>query len=42
MYRHAIELISRNRDPEINEALLRDEIAWCCCELKDCKKAVEE
>ncbi|MBO4297932.1 MAG: helix-turn-helix transcriptional regulator [Clostridia bacterium] len=42
LYRHAIELISQNRDPEINETLLRNEIAGCYCELKDFKKAVEE
>ena len=42
LYRHAMELISQNRDPEINEVLLRDEIAGCYSELKDYKKAVEE
>ncbi len=42
LYRHAIELISQNRNPEINEVLLRNEIAWCYSELKDYAKAVEE
>ena len=42
LYRHAIELISQNREPEINEVILRDEIAWCYSELKDYRKAVEE
>ena len=42
LYRHAIELISQNRDPEINEVILRNEIASCYSELKDYKKAVEE
>lgn len=42
LYRHAIGLISQNRDPEINEVVLRNEIAGCYCELKDYKKAVEE
>ena len=42
LYRHAIGLISQNRDPEINEVLLRNQIAECYCELEDYKKAVEE
>ena len=42
LYRHAIELISQNRDPEINEVLLRNEIAGCYGELKDYRKAVEQ
>lgn len=42
LYRHAIVLLPQNRDPEINEVLLRDEIAGCYSELKDYKKAVEE
>ena len=42
LYRHALELISQNRDPEINESFLRDEIAGCYSELKDYKKAVAE
>ena len=37
LYRHAIELISQNRDPEINEVILRDEIAWCYSDLKEYK-----
>ena len=40
LYRHALELISQNRNPEINESLLRDEIAECYSELKEYKKAV--
>ena len=42
LYRHGMELISQNRDPEINEVLLRNEIAGCYSELEDYKKAVEE
>ncbi len=42
LYRHAIELISQNRDPEINEVHIRNEIAWCYSVLKDYQKAVEE
>jgi transcriptional regulator with XRE-family HTH domain len=42
LYRHAIVLLPQNRDPEINEVLLRNEIAGCYSELKDYKKAVEE
>ena len=42
LYRHALELISQNRDPEINEVVLRNEIAGCYSELKDYKKAVQE
>lgn len=42
LYQHAIGLISQNRDPEINEVVLRNEIAWCYCELKDYKKGVEQ
>ncbi len=39
---HAIDLISQNRDPDINEVLLRDEIAACYSALKDNKRAIEE
>ena len=42
LYRHAMELIPQNKCPEINEVLLRDEIAGCYSELKEYKKAVEE
>ena len=42
LYRHALELLSQNRDPELNEVLLRNEIAGCWSELKDYKRAVEE
>lgn len=42
LFRHAISLISQNRDPRINEMVLRDEIAGCCSALKDYKKAIEE
>lgn len=42
LYRHAVELISQNRDPEISEASLRNEIAGCYASLKDYCRAVEE
>ncbi|MBO4627290.1 MAG: helix-turn-helix domain-containing protein [Lachnospiraceae bacterium] len=42
MYRHAIELLPQNKDPEINEVLLRNEIAMCYAQLKDFGRAVEE
>ena len=42
LYQHAIGLISQNRDPEINEVVLRDQIAGCYCDLKDYMKAVEQ
>ena len=42
LFRHAIDLISQNRDPHINEVLLRNEIAGCYFSLKDCRKAIEE
>lgn len=42
LYQHAIGLISQNRDPEINEVVLRNQIAGCYCDLKDYKKAVEQ
>ncbi|MBR6028766.1 MAG: helix-turn-helix transcriptional regulator [Clostridia bacterium] len=38
LYRHALALISQNRDPEISETVLRNEIAGCYSELKDYKK----
>lgn len=42
LYRHAVELISQNRDPEISEVSVRNEIAGCYASLKDYCKAVEE
>ena len=39
---HAIDLISQNRDPDISEADIRNEIAQCYGALKDYKKAIEE
>ena len=42
LFRHAIDLISQNRNPDINEVLLRNEIAGCYSALKDHKKAIEE
>ena len=42
LFRHAIDLISQNRDPDINEVVLRDEIAGCYSALKDNKRAIEE
>ena len=42
LFRHAISLISQNKDPRINEVILKDEIASCYCSLKDYKKAIEE
>ena len=42
LYRHAIDLISQNTNPQINEAVLRNEIAGCWSTLKDYKRAIEE
>ena len=42
LYQHSLGLIAQNKDPEINEVVLRNEIAGCYCELKDYKKAVEQ
>ena len=43
LFRHSIDLLSQNRDhPEINEALLRDEMAGCYSALKNYGKAIEE
>ena len=42
LYRHAIDLISQNKNPQINEVLLRNEIASCYSSLKDYRKAIEE
>ena len=43
LLRHSIDLLSQNRDhPEINEAVIRNNIAVCYTELKDYGKAIEE
>ena len=42
LYRHAIDLISQNRDPKISEIQLRNAVAGCYSELKDYKKAIAE
>jgi transcriptional regulator with XRE-family HTH domain len=42
LFRHAIDLISQNRDPMINEVILRNEIAGCYSSLKNYKKAIDE
>ena len=43
LFRHAIDLLSQNRDhPEINEVSLRNEIAGCYASLKNYGKAIEE
>ena len=42
LYRHAIGLISQNRDPKINEVTLRNEIARCYARLEDYQRAVDE
>ena len=42
LYRHTIDLISQNRDPRINEVILRDVIAGCYSSLKDYRRAIEE
>ena len=42
LFRRSIGLISQNRDPEINEVILRNEIAGCYGELKEYRKAVRE
>ena len=42
LYRHAVELISQNRDPCINEVIVRNEMASCYSALKDYKRAVTE
>ena len=42
LFRHAMELISQNRNPDINEVVLRDAIAGCYSALKDNKRAIEE
>lgn len=42
LFRHAIDLISQNKDPQINEVLLRNEIARCYSVLKEYPKAIAE
>ena len=42
LYRHALDLISQNKDPEISEVVLRNEIAGCYSALNDYKRAIEE
>ena len=42
LYRHAIGLLSQNKDPNIDEVFLRNEIAGCYSKLKEHQKAVEE
>ena len=42
LFRHAIDLISQNKDPEMNEVLLRNEIAGCYSSLKNYSKSIEE
>ena len=43
LFRRSIDLISQNRDhPEINETVLRNEIAGCYSSLKNYRKAIEE
>ncbi|MBR5959644.1 MAG: helix-turn-helix transcriptional regulator [Clostridia bacterium] len=42
LLRHTIDLLSQNNDPDINEVVLRNDIAQCYSTLEDYKKAVEE
>ena len=42
LYRHAIDLISQNKDPKITEVIIRDAVAGCYSELKDYKRAIAE
>lgn len=42
LFRHAIDLLPQNKEPRINEALLREEIAGCWSALKNYGKAIEE
>ena len=42
LFRHSIELISQNKDPQISEVFIRNEIAACYAALKDYKRAIEE
>ena len=42
LLRHAIELFSQNKDPELNELDLSNDIAQCYATLKEYKRAIEE
>ena len=42
LFRHAIDLFSQNRNPDVHEADIRNEIAQCYSALKDYKRAIEE
>ena len=42
LLRHSIDLISQNKDPNINEVMLRNEIGGCYSSLKNYKRAIEE
>ena len=42
LLRHSLDLISQNKDPKINEVLIRNEIGGCYSSLKDYKRAIEE
>ena len=42
LLRHTIDLLSQNKDPEINEVELRNDIAQCYATLEDYEKAVAE
>ncbi len=42
LFRHAVDLLPGNRDDEVSETLLRNEIAVCYSALKDYKRAIEE
>ena len=42
LYRHAIDLIGQNRDPEVSEVSIRNDIAGCYSTLKEYDKAVKE
>ena len=42
LLRHAIELFSQNKDPELNELDLSNDIAQCYAALKEYRRAIEE
>ncbi len=42
LFRHAIDLLPQNKDPQICEAVIRNEIAGCYAVMKDYDKAIEE
>ena len=42
LLRHAIELFSQNKDPELNELDLSNDIAQCYATLKEYRRAIEE